>query len=104
MKLIDAKFAQPIHVAGKETIYANPKEVVCELKFREDLQMTVVEIRTIRPVIVQSKETWPITWTTFANIVYCRPDFESQKDDLIESAAAKKRHGARTVADSATPS
>ena len=104
MKLIDAKFAQPIHVAGKETIYANPKEVVCELKYREDLKMTVVEIRTLRPVVVLSQDTWPVTWTTFANIVYCRPMIEDEKESKLEPATAKKRHGTSQGADSASPS
>lgn len=84
MKLIDAKFGMAVHVGGKECVYANAKDYSCELKYIESIKMTVVEVKLIREDV--------IAWTSFANVVYCRP-VDEPKELTVEPTVTKKGHG-----------
>lgn len=84
MKLIDAKFGMAVHVGGKECVYANSKDYSTELVYVEAIKMTVVQVTNIREGAV--------AWTSFANVVYCRP--AEEEVTKVEPTVVKKGTGA----------
>lgn len=89
MKLIDAKFGMAVHVGGKETLYANSKDYECEIVYKEEIKMAVVEVTLKNGKPGQNK-----AWTSFANVVYCRPLIE-EKESTLEPASSAKGNGSR---------
>lgn len=89
MKLLDAKFHSAVHVNGKEVNYARGSAPDAQSQTYEISLEYNEELKTALVVLRDPKARDEVAYTTFANVVYCRP-----AKDQDESSSVQKGNGA----------